>query len=112
MTKENFTEVVRARVDQLEDRNREQYNDLRERIDEVRYAQDALAGTMLARLDAHEEYHRRNEHRWGFVKLAGRYPFRFAVLAAVFAIAMNTLLPNTNAWIAHLFHWFAHTSTR
>ncbi|MBI3736915.1 hypothetical protein HY256_10430, partial [Candidatus Sumerlaeota bacterium] len=76
--KSHLAELVRVQVRQLEDRIEAQYADLRERIEDLRRAGDDLAAAMLARIDAHEEYHRANEHRWGLVKLAGRYPFRFA----------------------------------
>jgi len=53
------------------------------------------AAAVLARIDAHEDYHRRNEHRWGLVKLAGRYPFRLAALTGIFLLAFGTLRPDS-----------------
>lgn len=68
------------RIDELAELSEERHRELRERIDNLHYVYETLAGIVLARMDAHEEYHRDNEHHWGLVRLAGRYPFRFAIL--------------------------------
>lgn len=81
MSYETLAELIRDQTAQLEQRMGDQHTYLRHRIDEIMLAQQEICAVMLARLDAHEEYHRRNEHRWGLVKLAARYPFRFAALA-------------------------------
>lgn len=70
----------RDRLDELAESSRERYLDLKSRIENVQYVCETIAGVVLARMDAHEEYHRENEHKWGLVRLAGRHPFRFAIL--------------------------------
>lgn len=69
----------------------DQHADLRERIEEIRYQQESATNAIFARLDAHEDYHRRGEHRWGLMKLAGRYPFRLAAAATALAMASGSL---------------------
>ena len=88
MNCETLAELIRDQAAQLEERMGGQHAYLRHRIDEIMLAQQEICAVMLARLDAHEEYHRRNEHRWGLIKLAARYPFRFAALA-VGAVAVG-----------------------
>lgn len=102
-----LTELIKVQVRQLDERIAEQYADLRQRLDELRLAQEDFASAMLTRLDAHEDYHRRNEHRWGLLKLAGRYPFRFAALTAGFLIALESVLPHSGVWLARIFSHLA-----
>ncbi len=94
MPPDPITRILNERIDRLEarfeDRIDERHADLRERIGELRQDIAMLTGTLLARLDAHEEYHRRNEHRWGLVRLAARHPFRLATAIAVFALMLPT----------------------
>lgn len=85
------TQIIQAQLNRIEERLDTQYGDLRERIEDIRHEQKALAGAMLARLDGHEEYHRRNEHRWGLSRLAARHPFRFAALACTLAMALGAV---------------------
>ncbi len=93
MPPDPITHILNERIDRLEarfeDRIDERHADLRERIDELRQDIAMLTGTLLARLDAHEEYHRRNEHRWGLVRLAARHPFRLAAAAAFGVISLS-----------------------
>ena len=107
MRNEHLAEVLQTRVNQLEARINEQHAALRERIEAVQYEQVGLAAAVLARIDAHEDYHRRNEHRWGALKLAGRYPFRFAALARTISIVGSSLLPGISGWILRHIPWVA-----
>lgn len=94
MSTDPITQLLNERIDRLESRFEERlderHTDLRERIDELRQDVASLTGALLARLDAHEEYHRRNEHRWGLLLLARRYPFRLAAAAVAAALTLST----------------------
>lgn len=79
-----------SRLEVRLDRDRD---DLRRLVESLRRDQADLAGAVLARIDAHEEYHCANEHRWGLAKLAGRHPFRFAGLVAGAVAAGGFLRP-------------------
>lgn len=93
MTEEPLAEMIRLHVSQLEERMVERHRELREKIDELRADQEDWAGAVLARLDAHEEYHQSNEHRWGLFKLAGRHPFRLSAFVAICVFAFSGTLP-------------------
>lgn len=84
--------LLNERVDRLESRLEarldERHADLRERLDDLRADLAALTGALLARLDAHDEYHRANEHRWGLPRLAARHPLRLASLLAAASLAL------------------------
>ncbi|GEM_PF-6288341 len=84
-------DLIRLQIEQLESRLAEDYLDLRERLDDLRHHLESLTGAVLARLEAHEDYHRRNEHRWGLYRLAARHPFRFAALAGAAAVVAASL---------------------
>ena len=91
ITYDHLSELIRLQARQSEQKIYGQYLDLRQRIEQIKYDQENLAAAVLARIDAHEDYHRKNEHRWGMLKLAGRYPFRFATLAGAMAWAAGGL---------------------
>jgi len=91
MTEDHLIELIRVQVRNLEDRMSDHHADLRERIEEIRYQQESATNAIFARLDAHEDYHRRGEHRWGLIKLAARYPFRLATAATAVAMASGSL---------------------
>jgi hypothetical protein len=117
MADDLFTEFIRARFAQLEQRLDEQTRDLRERLDELKSAQSELAALVVARLDAmeardeanaaalraHEAYHRENEHRWGLVRLAGRHPFRFVALAVGCLAALGAVDSDFARWLIDRF---------
>jgi hypothetical protein len=94
MPTDPITHLLNERIDRLEARLDarvdERHADLRERLDGLRQDVATLTGALLARLDAHDEYHRRNEHRWGLVRLAARYPFRLAGLAGASVMILST----------------------
>lgn len=74
---------------QLDQRISEHHEHLCQRLDDLTGAIRASQVAMASRLEAHEAYHQRNEHRWGLLKLAERHPFRLAIL--VFALAWSLL---------------------
>lgn len=90
-----LADLVRVQIEQLEERLTDQHRDLNRRIDELRQSHENLAAAVLARIDAHEEYHWRNEHRWGLVKLAARHPFRLAALAGAAAASASLFGENS-----------------
>ena len=53
-----------------------------------RFQKPELRSLLVARLDNHEIYHRKNEHRWGIVKWCHRYPFRMLFVASSLAVAL------------------------
>lgn len=106
MTDEYLAELVRVQIEQLEERMAEQNRELGRRIEDLQAAQENLAAAVLARIDAHEDYHRQNEHRWGLVKLAARHPFRFAALAGMATVTASAVWTDSSArlaeFLAHL----------
>lgn len=86
-----LADLVRVQIEQLEERLIDQHGELSRRIDEIRASQENLSAAVLARIDAHEDYHRQNEHRWGLIKLAARHPFRLASIAGAIAASANLL---------------------
>jgi len=107
MPTDPITRLLSQRIDRLESRFEERlderHDDLRERLEALRHDVATLTGALLARLDAHEEYHRRNEHRWGLVRLAARHPFRLAVAAAAFALTLSAA-PQARALLLRLLN--------
>lgn len=105
MPPDPITTLLTERIDRLETRLEkrldERHDNLREGLDELRQDVATLTGALLARLDAHEEYHRRNEHRWGLVRLAARHPFRLAAAAALAALSLSAV-PGARDF---LFRW-------
>lgn len=77
-------------LEQLNRRIDDHHDDLCRRIEDLALKLEATHALVAARLEAHEDYHRRNEHRWGLIRLAGRHPFRLAVLAFFLAGALWT----------------------
>lgn len=110
MNPDPLTTLLNQRIDRLEarfdERLDERHEDLRERLDELRHDVATLTGALLARLDAHEEYHRRNEHRWGLVRLAARHPFRLASAAALAALTLSAA-PSARAFVLRLLDGLA-----
>ena len=102
MTYQHLAELIRVRTSQIEARTDERYDYLCQRIEEVKYAHDELRAAVLARIDAHEDHHRRHEHRWGVIKLAGRYPFRFAALAGTTALLLASVGGRGVEWVVRL----------
>lgn len=84
---------------QLDQRITEHHEHLCQRLDDLAGAIRATHVALAARLEAHELYHQRNEHKWGLVKLAQRHPFRLALL--VFALAWSLLASSAESaqWI-------------
>lgn len=88
-------------LEQLNRRIDEHHAYLRERLDELAGAVRAVHEALLARLTAHDAYHQQSEHKWGAIKLAGRYPFRLAALVFAVAGAMATA-PESSRWLGAL----------
>jgi hypothetical protein len=85
-------------IRQLNLRIEEQQHYLCERLDLLQESIQAIHTALAERLDAHEAYHRANEHRWGLIRLAQRHPFRLALLAAILAGAGAVALPESLGW--------------
>ena len=76
---------------------------LYERLSDIETQLIELRSLLVARLDAHERYHRENEHRWGVIKWCHRYPFRMLALAASLAVALvGELRDPLVAWLLQL----------
>lgn len=86
---------------QLDRRIDEHHQCLLQRLDDLADLVASTHAALSARLDAHEIYHARNEHRWGLVKLAGRHPFRLAFLTFAFSCAMMAST-STAQWAGEL----------
>ena len=99
MGNDALAETIGVQVAQLEERLSAQNREIHRRLEELQLSQEALAAAVLARLDAHEEYHVRNEHRWGMLKLARRYPFRLAAIAGALAVAGNSAMITSWDWL-------------
>lgn len=83
----------------------EQYDHVVMRLDELSERLELLQTQTAARLDAHEDYHRRYEHRWGLMRLAERYPFRLALGAALLTLL---LAPGLDDRILNILPRFFH----
>ncbi len=62
-----------------------------------------LYGGLVSRLDEHEAYHLRNEHRWGLIRLAQRHPWRLATVAFLIGGAPLRFSPGSFAGVANWF---------
>lgn len=80
----------------------ERHQHLCQRLDDLDETVRTLYGALLARLDEHDAYHRRNEHRWGLIRLARRHPWRLAALAFAIGGALLRLSP------ALILNWLRH----
>lgn len=80
----------------------ERHQHLCQRLDDLDETVRTLYGALLARLDEHDAYHRRNEHRWGLIRLAQRHPWRLAALAFAIGGALLRLSP------ALILNWLRH----
>lgn len=89
---------------QLNRRIEEHHQGLCGRLDDLTGAIQTIHAVLLARMDAHEDYHARFEHRWGLIKLAERYPFRLAVLTFAMAWALLASSPGSARWLGELAH--------
>lgn len=94
MSPDPLAELLRERFEQLDRRLDDHHASLRERIERAESATQELTSAIFARLDAHEEYHRANEHRWGLFALILRYPLRSAMTLVVFLAALGPLTPD------------------
>ena len=70
-------------LSQLDRRMAEQYEHLCQRLDDIEDHLSQAQQVQTARMDAHDAYHAGHEHRWGWIALAGRYPFRLALFVAL-----------------------------
>lgn len=84
---------------QLDRRIDEHHQCLLQRLDDLADSLAATHAALSVRLDAHEAYHARNEHRWGLVKLAGRHPFRLAFLTFLAACVLINSFAEPAPWL-------------
>jgi hypothetical protein len=89
-------------LEQLNRRLTEHHESLRGRIDDLAQEMRAQHRMVIERIDAHEDYHRREEHRWGLPALARRHLLRLA--AGAFALGA-LLWPDTGGNAAHWIQW-------
>lgn len=82
----------------------ERHQHLCQRLDDLDETMRMLYGALVARIDDHDAYHRRNEHRWGLIRLAQRHPWRLAALAFACGGAIITLNPGSFHFFAGCFH--------
>lgn len=87
---------------QMNQRMDEHYTCLCGQIDELTEVARTMQATLVARMDAHEDYHRKNEHRWGLIRLAGRYPFRLAGLTFLMGWVLLASAPESFNWLGRL----------
>jgi hypothetical protein len=87
---------------QLNRRIEEHHQGLCGRLEDLTGAIQAIHAVLLARMDAHEAYHAKFEHRWGLIKLAERYPFRLAMLTFATAWALLASAPGSARWMGQL----------
>ena len=91
-------------LSQLNRRIEEHHQGLCHRLEDLNEAIQSFYSALLARLDAHEAYHQHNEHRWGLIRLAGRHPFRLAMLAFTGAWLLSGAAPGSVRWLEALSH--------
>jgi hypothetical protein len=68
---------------------------LSDRLDALQEAMNAHHEALVRRVDNHEAYHRRNEHRFGPGRLAERHPLRLASLAFIAGGLFLVAAPNS-----------------
>lgn len=88
MSPHEILEALRLHLD-------ERHQHICQRLDDLDETVRTLYGALVARMDEHDAYHRRNEHRWGVIRLAQRHPWRLAALAFLIGGAMLQLSPDT-----------------
>lgn len=86
----------------LERRIDEHHACLHERLDRLEAALEALRDEFAARMQAHEVYHRQNEHRFGLMRLAERHPLRLALVAFACGGVLLTGAPHSMEWLGRL----------
>lgn len=74
MTAHELIDSLRLHLD-------ERHQHICQRLDDLDESMRTLYGALVSRMDEHDAYHRRNEHRWGLIRLAQRHPWRLAALA-------------------------------
>lgn len=84
---------------QLDRRIEEHHQCLCQRLDDLAEVLQATHGALTARMDAHEAYHHRNEHKWGALKLAQKYPFRLAALTFLAAWMLLGSIAEASPWL-------------
>lgn len=73
-----------------------------ERLDDLAETIQSVHAALVARLEAHETYHQRCEHKWGVYKLVERYPLRFIGLSFLGAIVLTSIKPESEHWLSEL----------
>ncbi len=80
----------------------ERHGHLCQRLDDLEGGLRVVCDQLTGRLEAHEAYHRANEHRWGLVRLAQRHPWRLATLMFLAGAGACTLAPERLAELGQL----------
>lgn len=88
-------------LDALRSHLDERHQYLCQRLDDLDDGMRLLYGALVSRLDEHDAYHRRNEHRWGLVRLAQRHPWRLAAMAFL----CGGVVIAANPASIHFFTW-------
>lgn len=79
-----------------------------ERLADIETQLMELRSLLIARMDAHERYHRENEHRWGLIGWCHRYPFRMLALAAASAtVLLSDVRRPVIQWLVELLRRIA-----
>lgn len=89
---EQLLQAINQRID-------EHHAFLSDRLDALQGTMESLHATLAARIEAHEAYHRRNEHRFGMIRLAERHPIRLATLMFVAGGAALATAPGSIRWL-------------
>ena len=92
MMHEQILQALNQRID-------EHYAQLSERLHGLDETMQALYAAVLTRMDAHEDYHRRNEHRFGLLRLAERHPLRLATAAFLTGGILLATAPESLRWL-------------
>jgi hypothetical protein len=82
---------------------------LSDRLDALQDGINAHHAALVRRMDNHEAYHRRNEHRFGPGRLAERHPLRLAVLAFIVGGLFLATAPDSLRWLIDLAHAVARS---
>lgn len=97
---------------QLDRRLDAQHRHVCARLEELAAAIRETHAAALSRLEAHEAYHRAEEHRWGLPRLAQRHPLRlaagaFCAGAVALALLSHPALAGFADWIRGLLRLVA-----
>jgi hypothetical protein len=72
---------------------------LSDRLDALQATMEAFYEALAERLEAHEAYHRANEHRFGLLRLAERHPLRLAAATFLGGGLLLATAPESLRWM-------------